>query len=118
MSAVASMVAIERAAEVATGARKPAWKERPVVIRVSIVVNRRRDDRSLSAKSAFASRQRFVPRQKQDAQRRKREWAHRPLYAVAIVLLLGVALTYSLSVNFLSMFESTMCLKFAGGAGC
>tara|TARA_B100000780_G_scaffold210758_1_gene150689 strand:+ start:54 stop:374 length:321 start_codon:yes stop_codon:yes gene_type:complete len=52
------------------------------------------------------------------AQRRKREWPHRPVYAVAIVLLLGVALTYSLSVNFLSMFESTMCLKFAGGAGC
>ena len=52
------------------------------------------------------------------AQRRKHEWPHRPVYAVAIVLLLGVALTYSLSVNFLSMFESTMCLKFAGGAGC
>ena len=60
----------------------------------------------------------LLPRQKEDAQRRKREWAHRPVYAIAIVLLLGVALTYSLSVNFLSMFESTMCLKFAGGAGC
>ena len=40
------------------------------------------------------------------AQRRKHEWPHRPVYAVAIVLLLGVALTYSLSVNFLSMFCS------------
>ena len=26
--------------------------------------------------------------------------------------------TYSLIVNFLSMFESTMCLRFAGGDGC
>jgi len=60
----------------------------------------------------------LLPQQKEDAQRRKREWDHRPLYAIATVLLLSVALTYSLSVNFLSMFESTMCLKFAGGAGC
>ena len=60
----------------------------------------------------------LLPRQKEEAQRRKREWAHRPMYAVAIVLLLSVALTYSLSVNFLSMFESTMCLRFAGGDGC
>jgi len=36
------MVAIERAAEVDTGARKPAWKERPVVIRVSIVCREER----------------------------------------------------------------------------
>ena len=53
-----------------------------------------------------------------DAQRRKREWDRRPSYAVATLSLLSVALTYSLSVNFLSMFESTMCLKIAGGAGC
>ena len=39
-------------------------------------------------------------------------------YAVFTLGLVALALTYSLIVNFLSMFESTMCLKFAGGDGC
>ena len=30
----------------------------------------------------------------------------------------ALALVYSLSVNSLSLFESTMCLKFIGGEGC
>ena len=36
----------------------------------------------------------------------------------AVYLLVAVALAYSLAVNLLSMFESTMCLRFAGGDGC
>lgn len=59
-----------------------------------------------------------LPKQKADAQRRKREWEHRPAYAWTSILLLGVALTYATAVNFLSMFPSTMCLEFAGGEGC
>ena len=38
-------------------------------------------------------------------------------YAAITVALVAVALAYSLAVNLLSMFESTMCLRFAGGDG-
>ena len=38
--------------------------------------------------------------------------------AVFTIVLIGVGLSYALSVNLLSMFESTMCLRFAGGSGC
>ena len=34
------------------------------------------------------------------------------------IALLSVCLAYSLTVNFLSLNESTMCLKIAGGEGC
>ena len=37
------------------------------------------------------------------------------MYATATLAIIGTALTYALSVNLLSMFESTMCLKFIGG---
>ena len=32
--------------------------------------------------------------------------------------LIFCALIYSLTVNLLSMFPDTMCLRFAGGRGC
>ena len=35
-----------------------------------------------------------------------------------IVALIAVALAYSLTVNMLSLNESTMCLRIAGGEGC
>lgn len=60
----------------------------------------------------------FLPWQKEEAQRRKREWGKNPLYAWITVIGLFIGLFYSLSVNMLSMFESTMCMKFAGGEGC
>ena len=34
------------------------------------------------------------------------------------LVLIASALAYALSVNLLSMFEGTMCLRFAGGSGC
>ncbi len=37
---------------------------------------------------------------------------------LSLLALLGCALCYSLAANLLSMFESTMCLRFAGGKGC
>lgn len=60
----------------------------------------------------------LLPNQKAEAQERKATWGRSPTYAYITCGLLFVALTYSLSVNFLAMFPSTMCLKFAGGQGC
>ena len=57
-------------------------------------------------------------RRAEEAQRRKRTWPQRPRYAVLTLVLIGSALAYALSVNLLSMFEGTMCLRFAGGSGC
>jgi hypothetical protein len=74
----------------------------------------------LSYAFAFASLGVLVllPDQKAEAQRRKRTWPQRPRYAVLTLVLIGSALAYALSVNLLSMFEGTMCLRFAGGSGC
>ncbi len=60
----------------------------------------------------------LLPWQKHEAQRRKREWPRRPMYATLTLLLLGSALAYSVTVNLLAMFPSTSCLKLAGGQGC
>lgn len=60
----------------------------------------------------------FLPDQKQQTQDRKRTWKKRPIYGIITLCLLGIAFTYSLTVNFLAMSEDTMCLKFAGGDGC
>jgi len=60
----------------------------------------------------------FLPDQKEQAQRWKRTWKRRPVYGVITLTVLSFALVYGLLVNFLSMFPSTMCLKFAGGSGC
>lgn len=61
---------------------------------------------------------RLLPAQKAQAQAWRAELPHRDWHGHATVALLGVALVYSLSVNFLSMHPDTMCLKFAGGDGC
>ncbi len=34
------------------------------------------------------------------------------------VVLISVGLVYSVTINFLAMFPSTMCLRIAGGDGC
>jgi len=60
----------------------------------------------------------LLPNQKAHAQHRKKHWPKSTAYAVITVVVLFVALTYSLTVNFLSMFPSTMCMKVAGGDGC
>lgn len=60
----------------------------------------------------------FLPDQKRQAQERKRSWGKRPIYGVATIVMLVSALLYSLVVDFLSMSESTMCLKIVGGKGC
>ena len=60
----------------------------------------------------------LLPAQKGEAQRRKREWSENEGYMWFTIALLSVCLAYSLTVNFLSLNESTMCLKVAGGEGC
>lgn len=60
----------------------------------------------------------LLPTQKEMAQERKATWGKSDKYAYITCGLLFVALSYSLSVNFLAMFPATMCLKFAGGQGC
>ena len=56
--------------------------------------------------------------QKDDAQHRKLKWGSSPAFAWFSVSLVFVGLSYSVVVNFLAMFPSTMCLKIAGGSGC
>jgi hypothetical protein len=60
----------------------------------------------------------LLPSQKPDAQERKRTWGKDPKYAYAVVTLVGFALVYSVTQNFMVMSPSTACLVFAGGKGC
>jgi len=60
----------------------------------------------------------LMPRQKADAQLRKAEWPRRNVYLHVTLWSVGLAFLYSVTVNLLSMFEGTMCLKIAGGEGC
>ena len=60
----------------------------------------------------------LLPDQKDDAQHRKLKWGSSPAFAWFSVSLVFVGLSYSVVVNFLAMFPSTMCLRFAGGKGC
>jgi len=60
----------------------------------------------------------FLPTQKAEAQHRKKNWGSNPAFAWISVIVLGTAFIYSIVVNLLSMFESTACMKFAGGDGC
>ena len=59
-----------------------------------------------------------MPNQKADALHRRRTWPHHTGYALGTIALLVLAMAYSLTVHFLAMFESTMCLPIAGGQGC
>jgi len=60
----------------------------------------------------------LLPRQKEEAQRRKRQWARSDRYAAISISIVSVALVYSLTINFLSIGESTSCLRIVGGSGC
>lgn len=60
----------------------------------------------------------FLPAQKEQAQAWKKLWPSRRAYGIATILLISFALFYGVSVDILSMFPATMCLRFAGGDGC
>merc|ERR1712217_133746 len=57
----------------------------------------------------------LLPSQKVETQERKKHWRKRPVYGVLTLCLLGLAFCYSLTVNFLDMSPTTMCLRIAGG---
>ncbi|KAK7236640.1 hypothetical protein SO694_0024105 [Aureococcus anophagefferens] len=57
----------------------------------------------------------LLPNQKDEAQERKRKWEKRDARAYVHGPRRLAGLVYSVTVNFLAMFPSTMCLKIAGG---
>eukprot|EP00931_Biecheleriopsis_adriatica_P071009 TRINITY_DN4485_c0_g1_i2.p1 TRINITY_DN4485_c0_g1~~TRINITY_DN4485_c0_g1_i2.p1 ORF type:complete len:620 (+),score=127.62 TRINITY_DN4485_c0_g1_i2:88-1860(+) len=60
----------------------------------------------------------LIPDQKKEAQRRKNEWSKREAFGYITVSLVVFALSYSLTVNFMTMIPDTACLQFVGGSGC
>merc|ERR1711862_1007062 len=60
----------------------------------------------------------LLPSQKQQAQKRKQEWPRKEIYGYITVVLVSLAMAYSLTVNFMTMIPDTACLKFVGGEGC
>jgi len=60
----------------------------------------------------------LMPRQKAEAQWRKTTWPRKSIYLYVTVVVVGAAFVYAVTINMLSMFESTMCLPIAGGEGC
>ena len=60
----------------------------------------------------------LLPSQKEETQRRKRLWPKKDRYAFTTLAILGPGLLYSFTLNLLTMFPGTMCLKIAGGTGC
>ena len=60
----------------------------------------------------------LLPDQKVAAQERKATWPTNVKYAYFTMGFIACGLAYSVCVNILTLFPSTMCLKFAGGKGC
>ena len=60
----------------------------------------------------------FLPSQKAEAQLRKQTWSRHVRFAWITTIGLAFALCYATTMNFLTMFPSTMCLKIVGGDGC
>jgi len=60
----------------------------------------------------------LLPSQKEEAQKRKKEWGGNVIFARLTVTVLSMAFVYSVTINMLAMDERTMCLKIAGGDGC
>jgi hypothetical protein len=60
----------------------------------------------------------LLPKQKRDARELKARGGSSKRVALAVFSTIGVAFLAALAANFLSLFGSTACLRFAGGAGC
>lgn len=60
----------------------------------------------------------LLPSQKEDAQRRKRDWPYHPGYAVAGSVVLLVAFLYAFAGDALILDERMACSRFLGGKGC
>ena len=60
----------------------------------------------------------LLPSQKEDAQRRKRDWPYHPTYAAAGSVVLLLAFLYAFAGDALILDEKMACLRFLGGKGC
>lgn len=60
----------------------------------------------------------LIPDQKEEAQRRKKAWGSRSTYGVITLVLLAFAMSYALTINFMTMIPATACLEVVGGSGC
>ena len=60
----------------------------------------------------------LLPKQKKEAQELKRNGGSNKWAGGATLILMAFALVWSVMTNMFSMFESTSCLKIAGGTGC
>ncbi|KAE9168736.1 hypothetical protein PF005_g28251 [Phytophthora fragariae] len=60
----------------------------------------------------------LLPRQKRGARELKARGGASKFMALSVFSTIGVAFCAALIANFLSVFNSTCCLRFAGGAGC
>lgn len=60
----------------------------------------------------------LLPSQKQEAQRRKREWSRHPAFGYITTGLVLFAFIYAMTVNFMTMVPETACLELVGGSGC
>jgi len=60
----------------------------------------------------------LLPKNKVDAQKLKNQGGTNPAVGGSLIVFFGLCLCYTTTTNFLSIFESTACLKIAGGNGC
>lgn len=60
----------------------------------------------------------LLPRQKEELHRMQRDNATNKIMGIATICVLIFALAWSLMTNILSLFDSTSCLRIAGGSGC
>ena len=60
----------------------------------------------------------LIPKQKVDAQRRKKEWSSNAFLASLVLIVPALSLIYGVTVLILSIQPQTACLKWVGGPGC
>ncbi|OLQ10973.1 hypothetical protein AK812_SmicGene5289 [Symbiodinium microadriaticum] len=60
----------------------------------------------------------LLPRQKSNAQARKREWPQRSFFAVVAAIVLSISLLYTLVGDFFVLDPDLVCARFVGGPGC
>jgi len=60
----------------------------------------------------------LIPKQKEDARRRKREWKSSPITATLVLGVPAICLVYGVTVLLLTSQPETACLRWVGGQGC
>jgi len=60
----------------------------------------------------------LIPKQKEDAQRRKEEWSSSPTAATLVLGIPAICLVYAVTVLLLTSQPQTACMHWVGGPGC